>query len=51
MNLQNLQQENGMLSMIKKTQKTGYGDGNENGTTIKFETQVIKSIVLHLRNA
>ena len=43
MNLQNLQQENGMLSMIKKTQKTGYGDGNENGTTIKFETQVIKS--------
>ena len=30
-----------MLSVIKK--KTDYGDGNENGTTIKFETQVIKS--------
>ena len=23
--------------------KTDYGEGNENGTTIKFETQVIKS--------
>ena len=40
MNLQNLQQENGMLSMIKITD---YGEANENRTTVKFETQVLKS--------
>ena len=38
-NLRNLQQENGMLPMIKITD---YGEGNEDGTTIKFENQVIK---------
>ena len=40
MNLQNLQQENGMLSMIKITD---YGEGNEDSATVKFETKVIKS--------
>ena len=40
MYLQNLQQENGMLSMIKITD---YGEANENRTTVKFETQVLKS--------
>ena len=39
MNLQNLWQENGMLSMIKITD---YSEGNED-TTVKFETEVIKS--------
>ena len=40
MNLQNLQQENYMLSMIKITD---YGEGNEDSATVKFETKVIKS--------
>ena len=35
-----MQQENGMLLKIKIID---YGDGDENGTTIKFETEVIKS--------
>ena len=39
-NLQNLRQENGMLSMIKITD---YGEGNQSGTIVKFETNVIKS--------
>ena len=39
-NLQNLQQENGV---INDQNNTVYGEGNENGTTVKFETQVIKS--------
>ena len=39
MNLQNLQQETGMLSMIKITQTMV----NEDRTTVKFETKVIKS--------
>ena len=34
MNLQNLQQENGNLQQ--------YGEGNENDSTVKFETKVIK---------
>ena len=29
--------------VINDQNKTDYGEGNENGTTIKFETQVIKS--------
>ena len=41
MNLQNLQQENGMLSMVKITQT---GEGNEDSTTVKFETKVINQI-------
>ena len=41
MNLQNLQQENGTLLMTKKNGR--YGRGNENDSTIKFETKVIKS--------
>ena len=41
MNLQNLEQEN---SYIINDQNNGkYGNGDENGTTIKFETKVIKS--------
>ena len=40
MNLQNLQQENLMLSMMKITD---YGEKNEDSATIKFETKVIKS--------
>ena len=40
MNLQNLQQENGVMNDQNNTE---YGEGNENGTTAKFETQVIKS--------
>ena len=28
---------------INDQNKTNYGEGKENGTTIKFETQVIKS--------
>ena len=35
-----MQQENGMLLTIKIIH---YGDWEENGTTIKFETKVIKS--------
>ena len=38
MNFQNLQQENAILSMI-----TDYGEGNQSGTTVEFETEVIKS--------
>ena len=38
--LQNLRQENCILSMIKITD---YGERNKSGTTIKFETKVIKS--------
>ena len=41
MNLQNLQQENGTLLMTKNNGQ--YGNGNENDSTIKFETKVIKS--------
>ena len=29
--------------VINDQNNTNYGEGNENGTTIKFETQVIKS--------
>ena len=29
--------------VINDRNNTNYGEGNENGTTIKFETQVIKS--------
>ena len=29
--------------VINDQNSTGYGDGDENGTTIKFETKVIKS--------
>ena len=39
-NLQNLQQENGMLSMIKIIQT--FCEGNEDSTTVKLETKVIK---------
>ena len=39
-NLQNLQQGNGVLSMIKI--KKDYGERNEDSTTVKFETKVIK---------
>ena len=42
-NLQNLRQENVMLSMIKIT---GYGEENDKNTTIKFETKVIKSNIM-----
>ena len=42
-NVPNLQQKNGMLSMIKKN--ADYGEGNEDRTTIKFETKVIKSSI------
>ena len=38
--LQNLQQENGKLSMTKITD---YGEGNKSGATLKFKTKVIKS--------
>ena len=41
MNLENLQQETGMLSMIRIIQTIC--EGNEDNTTIKFETKVIKS--------
>ena len=41
-NLQNLRQGHVMLSMIKIT---GYGEENDN-TTIKFETKVIKSNIM-----
>ena len=41
MNLQNLRQENGMLSMTKITD-----EGNKNGTTVKFEIFVI--ILMHM---
>ena len=40
MNLQNLQQEN---AMINDQNNTDYGEGNEDSTTVKFETKVIKS--------
>ena len=40
MNLQNLHQENGILSMIKITD---YGEGDEDSATVNFETKVIKS--------
>ena len=40
MNFQNLQQENAILSMIKITD---YGEGNQSGATVEFETEVIKS--------
>ena len=39
MDLQNLQQENSMLSMIKIKD---YGEGNEDSITVKIEIQVIK---------
>ena len=39
MNLQNLQQENGTLLMIKIR---GNMTGNENDLTIKFEKKIIK---------
>ena len=39
MNLQNLQQENGTLLRIKIMDSMA---GNENDSTIKFETKVIK---------
>ena len=42
-NLQNLRQGNVMLSMIKIT---GYGEENDNNTTIKFETKVIESNIM-----
>ena len=38
MNLQNLQ-----WYVINDQHSTDYGEGNKNGTTVKFETQVIKS--------
>ena len=40
MNLQDLQQENGKLLMIKITE---YGERNENDSSIRFETKVVKS--------
>ena len=39
MNIQNLQQENGTLYDQNNRQ---YGTGNENDSTIKFETNVVK---------
>ena len=39
-NLQNLQQENGMLSMIKIIQT--FCEGNEDSTTVRLETKFIK---------
>ena len=39
MSFQDLQQENGILMMIKIIE---YGEGSENDSTIKFETKVIK---------
>ena len=47
MNLQNLQEENGVLSMIKITQTMV----KEDSTTIKFETKVIKSNLCHYSDA
>ena len=41
MNIQNLQQENGTLLMTK-IMGNKYGRGNENDSTIKSETKVIK---------
>ena len=41
MNIQNLQQENGYV--INDQTNTDYGEGNEDSTTVKFETKVIKS--------
>ena len=38
-NLQNFQQEN----VINDQNNTEYGEGNEDRTTMKFETKVIKS--------
>ena len=32
-----------MIIIINDRNNTDYGDGDENGTTIKFETKVIKS--------
>ena len=32
-----------IIIIINDRNNTGYGDGDENGTTIKFETKVIKS--------
>ena len=40
MNLENMQQENGV---INDQNNTDYGEKNEDSTTIKFETKVIKS--------
>ena len=31
------------MVFINDQNNTDYGEGNENGTTVKFETQVIKS--------
>ena len=42
MSLEGLRQENGMLSMIKT---------NEDDTTVKFETKVIKSSLCNYSNA
>ena len=42
MNLQNLQQENDMY-VINDQNNTDYGEGSEDGTTVKFKTKVIKS--------
>ena len=39
MNLQNLQQEN---AMINDQNNTDYGEGNEDSTTVKFETKVFE---------
>ena len=41
MNLQNLQQENGMLLCDQSS--TDYGEENEDSKTVKFETKVITS--------
>ena len=41
MNLQNLQQENGMLLCDQSS--TDYGEENEDSITVKFETKVITS--------
>ena len=47
-NLQNLQQENGVISDQNNTE---HGEGNENDTSIKFETKVIKSNLCEYSNA
>ena len=45
MDLPNLQQQNGMLLLTK------YGEGDENYSTIKFETELIKPFLCDYSDA
>ena len=48
MNLQNLRQEN---AVVNDQNSTDYGEESENGTTVKFETKVIKSSLCYYSDA